>query len=254
MEPEKRAADAGAASAAETEEPLEAVVARARTFLALFDVEGYEEAVPLLREAIERGPDYAPAYAALAETYAYWGFRREIAGEEAQSLYDMALEHAEVAVRLAPESAEAHRAVAVALRRGEKADGTRRQEEILVALDLDPRSADAWYEYWHVRGYDPDDEAVKRVFELDPKHLGLHIDLGAALVERGRLGEAGERLMEALRLNPRNTLAAYDLAMVFDREGRREQAVDLLRRLQRLHPEERLLAAGLAAVEGRHGG
>ncbi|MDE2290793.1 MAG: tetratricopeptide repeat protein, partial [Elusimicrobia bacterium] len=160
---------------------------------------------------------------------------------------------AELAAKLAPESGAAHRALAVALRRGEKADPQRRQDEVLIALDLDPKDADAWYEYWRVRGYDPDDETIRRALELEPRHLGAHIDLGAALVEEGRLDEAAERLMEALRLNPRNALAAYDLAMVFNRQGHAERALELLRKARKLHPDERLLAAGMAAVEVRDG-
>jgi len=218
-----------------------------------FDTEGYEQAVPLLREALELSPTDASAYAALSQTYAFWAFRREIEGLESQSLYERAYECAETAVRLAPERPDAHRALAIALRRGPRADQARRRDAIRRAVELGPEDAETWCELWRVEGYEPDHEALSKALSLDPRLCELHIDLGAVYCELGRYDEAVEQLVEALKLNPRNELAYYDLAMTLDRKGERGKAAALLEKARVLKPADPLLEYGLALLEGRDG-
>ncbi|MBI5202026.1 MAG: tetratricopeptide repeat protein [Elusimicrobia bacterium] len=232
-------------SAPASAEPKQ-LYARARQAMALCDVEGWQEAVALLREALDFAPGTGDYHAALAETYAFWGFRREITGLDSADDYAMALSEAQKALRLSPERGSAHRAMALALRRGEWANPDKRREEVLAALDLDSEDPETWHEYWRVRGYDPEDPAAKKALELAPGHCGLRIDLGVAFCERGRLGSAEEHLRAALRSNPRNSLALYDLAMVLDRAGRRGEAETVMRAARALHPEDPLLEDGFA--------
>lgn len=232
----------GESKAAEAEE----LVRRGKAMLLLFDPKGYEEAVPLFRAAIEAAPALAPAYAGLSETYSYWGFRRQIGGQESQSLYDMAHDYAHLALRLAPELAEAHRAMAVALRHGRRtSDHERRRREIEIALELDPRDALAWAESWRANGYHLEDAALARALELAPDLCGLRIDLGAVYCELERYDEAAAELMRALKINPRNSLACYDLSMVLDRKGDRPKAIQVLREAREFHREDPLIESGL---------
>lgn len=227
----------------------EELVARAHQKRLRFDVPDYEEAVPLLKEAIELSPAYAPAYAELAETYAYWAFRREIAGQEHQSLYLLAYDSAETALRLDPRLPAAHRAMAVSLRRGPKADAQRRAKEVNEALGLDPRDAESLYEKWRVDGYDPEDPDLRRVLELSPGFIAVHIDLGAVLCELERFPEALAELQKVIELNPANAQAYYDIAMTLDRMGLRQKAQGLLLKAIRLRPQDPLLEQGLALLE-----
>lgn len=229
---------------------VEQLLAAARLQMALYDTPGWEKTVSILICLLQRVPDYAPACAALAECYTHWGFRRELDGLEAQSFYGLALEQATRAVELSPLDAACHRALAVALRRGADADPARRQEESLVALDLDPKDASNWYEYWRAFGYNPGDPAVTRALELDPRLVGATIDLGVALCEAGRLPEAQRYLERALELSPHNSLAHYDLAMVLDREGRAREARESIEAALAEDPENPLLKEGLAILSG----
>ncbi len=221
------------------------LVRRGRELRRLFDVPGYEEAIPLLREAIELDPSHAPAYAELAATYSYWGFRREICGLEYESLYDLSYDYADMALRLAPESAAAHCAMAVALRRGKKADLARRRREILIAADLDPEDPEILCESWRVGGYDPADAVLRRVLALAPRLVAVHIDLGAALCELGRLDEALAELQKALQINPRNIQAYYDIAMVLDRKGLRQKALAILLKAREFRHGDPLIEQGV---------
>lgn len=220
----------------------------------LYDFEGYEAAVVSLMRAVDLEPNFAPAWAALAETYSHWGFRSEISGIDARPLYKMAFEAAQTAVRLAPERADAHRALAVALRRGEHADPVARRDESLTALDLDPKDASNWHEYWRAAGYQLPDGAIERCLEIDPRHGGARIDLGAALFSRGRFSEAAREFTLALQINPRSTLASYNLAMALGRLGNRPTAVQVVRRALKVRPDDRLLTDALKDLgEASHG-
>lgn len=219
------------------------LVREARRRLAGADLECYEGAVSLLCEALYLDPDCAPAHAAVAEAYAYWAFRREIVGEDAGDLQRLAYEHAEAALRLAPDRADAHRAMSLAVRRGDKADPARRTREAMTAVDLDSSDPENWLEVWRAAGYDPEHEAVARALALGPDLPAARIDLAAALAERGRLDEATAQLLRALKLAPRNALAHFDLAMVLQRKGECAKARALTRRARAMHREDALLAS-----------
>lgn len=223
---------------------------KAKDRMRLFDPEGYEEAVALLRRVLDKAPENAGAYAALAEVYSHWGFRREIIGQESQSYYDLSLECATKALTYSPERADTHRAMAIALRRGKRADAGKRKEQILVALDLNPNDAANWYEYWRAFGYDTSDSSIHRTLELDPFLCGAQIDLGVALCEEGRLEEAMHHLIQALRSSPRNTLAAYNLAMVLDRMGEQARALAVLNKAKEQQPDDPLIKKGIETLGG----
>lgn len=233
------------------------LVRRGRAQRLTLDVPGYEEAVPLLREAIELAPAFAPAYVELSETYSCWGFRRESSCLgfwrelhllEFQSLYDLAYGYAETALRLAPESAAAHRAMAAALRRGAKADPDRRAREAALAAELDPEDAENLAELWRARGYDPDDAVVRSILEMGPALLAVRLDLAAALCERGRYAEAIVELEDALRLHPANIQVYYDIAMLLDRKGLRAKALEILGKASGLRSSDPLIKQGFALL------
>lgn len=243
---------AGSAPARPKEEP--GLLARAQAALRLYDPQGYSEAVALFRDCLAGQPNNASALAGLAETYAYWGFRRELEGKDAQSYYDLAYESAERAVQVAAGLADAHRAMAIALRRGEKADAERRKAETLIAVELAPEDARAWYEHWKAFGYDPEDPAIAKALDFDPKLFAAHHDLAVALCEHGRIDEAIDRMRSALEMMPRNGLGLYNLAMFLHRKGIPEGARRILRHAAVVCPGDPLIAAGNSLIEEESAG
>jgi tetratricopeptide (TPR) repeat protein len=231
------------------EKALELVRAGRRQ-MRLFDLEGYEAAVVSLIQAVQTDPECSLAHASLAETYSYWGFRRELNGQECVSYYGLSLDSAVQALQLAPESACSHRAMAMALRRGAAKDPQRRKDEISRALSIDSNDAESWYENWRAFGYDPGEPSIHRALELDPLLCAAHLDLGVALCEDGRMKESLDELTMALKLCPRNSLAHYNLAMVLDRQGRTDVAVKVLGRAQTLHPGDPLITSGIMLLKG----
>jgi len=221
---------------------------RANMRKAMFDVDGFVEGVALLRDILSESPSYGPAHAAIAECYAYWGFRREIVFLECESYYQAAQTHASAAVKLIPELAISHRAMSLSLRRGAGADEMGRKEEALTALDLDPNDAENWYEYWRAFGYSSSDPAISRAMELDPALVGAYLDLGVVLCMEGRLQEAATNLRSALKINPDHSLALYNLSMVYHRLGDPVEAAALIEPALKKNIRSVLMAEGLKAI------
>ncbi|MDE2039482.1 MAG: tetratricopeptide repeat protein [Elusimicrobia bacterium] len=241
----------------EQDDPVDALVQRGRKQRRLFDVPGYEEAIPLLREAIELAPTQAPAYAELSLAYSSWGLRRESAClgfrhetqlPEYQSLYDLAFDYADMALRLAPDLAASHLAMAAALRSGAKADPARRAREAALALALEPEDPEVVCECWRVKGYDPEDQAVLQTMEKAPWLIQMRLDLAAALCERGRYADALAQLKQALQASPENTHIYYEIAMLLQRKGMRRDAIELLGKAKAMRPNDPLVRQGLVLL------
>lgn len=227
----------------------EPMLLEGRRLMRLFDVEGYASAAAQFREALMLSPRSASALAGLAETYSFWGYRREVAGEECQSYYDLAYASASAGLRLAPGMAEGHRAMSLSIRRGGRRDPNWAKREALIAVALDPNDGEAWHQSWRASGYDLADPAMLRAQQLAPS-CALENDVGSALYEAGRLDEAASRFMAALRVNPRNSLVYWNLAMTLDQKGMRGAAIEVLRKARALHPREALLARGWDRLGG----
>lgn len=222
-----------------------------RKRLELFDVEGYQDAVACFRAALEEDERCDPACVGLAEAYAYWGFRQEIEGEDPEARYALAYLFAEKALALAPHEGASHRAMAVALRRGARADAGRRRAESAAAVELDPLDADNWYEYWRAFGYGLADASIRKALSLNPSHFAAYHDVAVALCEGGRLPEAEKWMRMALEIHPRHSLALFNLAMIAERQGRAAEALEGLRAADALFPGYRLIRDELAALAER---
>ena len=77
-------------------------------------------------------------------------------------------------------------------------------------------------------------ELVRR----SPETPDFHSRLGAALLDAGRLDEAGKRLTEALRLDPEQVDAHVNLGRVLARQDKLEQAIRHFEEALRLDPDD----------------
>lgn len=183
---------------------------KGRTYLGQMTPRSLEAAIGMFEIAMEFDPQFAPAYAGLAETLAELYTLRE--DEELLRRADAASLRA---VELAPHLAESHICRAHALAIAEKyrdAEG-----ELQVALSISPQSADAYYRYGRLR------------------------------TAEGKLDEAAEMFERATEFQPADFRAPARLAQVYRILGRDEQAkavaartVELCtRHLERMPNDER---------------
>jgi TolB-like protein/Tfp pilus assembly protein PilF len=216
--------------------------------------------------AIEKDPDYALAYAGLADSYVllpgYAGAPSEEAMPKAKAAAVKALE-------LDDTLAEAHTSLAMALFLGEL-DFKRSAAEYERAIALNPNYATAhhWYsnttlsalQQWErvfaeadraveldplsliinadrggnfiaARRYDDAIAALHKTLQMDDRFANAHMLLGQALQFKGDLAAAIPEFTRATQLDPDDTGVLAQLGQALARAGRRSEAEEILARL-----------------------
>jgi serine/threonine-protein kinase len=225
------------------------------------------EAIEHLERAIELAPDYAPAYASLADAYAFLGtgllmtpgsaFRRSReAAEQALALdagrsdahatlslvallhdWDRpnALAHAERAIAIDPNYSDGHARQAVALVTMRRFDEAVRACE--RARSLDPLSPAVLFNlalcYFYAGRYADQLATAKRAVELSPLMPDAHRMVAAALFWSGKPQDAiayVERIIDTVQ---RNSVVLSDLAGYLGAMGRATEARAVLAEVYR---------------------
>ncbi len=178
------------------------------------------KAIESYEQAIARDPNYALAYAGLADAYIllpyYTDVRQRDAFPKAKAAADKALE-------LDPNLAEAHSAVGKILHFSEidLAGSTR---EFKRAIELKPNYATAhhWLGSGPLACLGRFDEAIaegKRAIELDPLSPIINADQGVTLCGARRYAEAIAQFNKALANDPTFAYAQQNLAITLQAKG-----------------------------------
>ena len=174
----------------------------------------YQQAILYFEEAIRHQPDFAPAYAGLADTY--W---RSALWESAlpEDSYGRARKAVEAALELDPASSEAHASKGQILL-NYNFNFVEAERSLRRALELDPVNANANHWMSHVMvpqsrwaesrkysdaamRYDPDQPAIRN-------HMGWHFYYA------GQLEEGRQWMERVLGWKPRNPTSHYFLALL----------------------------------------
>jgi TolB-like protein/DNA-binding winged helix-turn-helix (wHTH) protein len=188
---------------------------------------GWQEAIENFKGAIENDPEFAPAYAGLADTYIVAGAYGTIPTEEALTRGKAA---AVKALQLDDALASAHYALATA-HTWYDWDWTGADREFRRGLELNPN--DAMGRNWH-SGYlsllGRHDEAVaeqERARDLDPLSLIVNANLVRALYWARRYDDAIAQARRTLELDPHFGIASFWLDGALRHKGRLDEAVAL---------------------------
>jgi serine/threonine protein kinase/Tfp pilus assembly protein PilF len=212
-----------------------------------------EYARQMFNKAIEIDPDYARAYAGVADScsmlYTYFD-AREFNLKQADIASHKALE-------LDPELAEAHvaRGLAVSLRK----EFAEAEKEFETAMKLDPKLFEA--AYWYGRALQSAgrfDEAIKmfeRAVALHPEDYHAVVFLTLAYISAGRIAESeiqlrrGLKLMhERLEVYPDDARAANLSSGLYARLGEVDKAVEFAERSLSIDPEDPMLLYNVACT------
>jgi TolB-like protein/DNA-binding winged helix-turn-helix (wHTH) protein/Tfp pilus assembly protein PilF len=186
---------------------------------------GFIAARHYFEEAIERDPQYAPAYAGLADYYTLSGFiERPLTIRESM---DKARELATKALQLDDGLADAHIAMANVLFRYDW-NWAEAEEEFRRGIELNPNEASSHLHYAMYLGvlgrFDEGIAATKRAIELDPFSALAYSGLGVVLEWSGRTQEAEEQERRAITLDPFFPQPHLVLVNVYERLGRHDDA------------------------------
>ena len=164
-----------------------------------------EEAIECYEQAIRRDPEYAQAYAALANAYALLGFRYDTQESKQSEAFPKAKAAAARALLLNELSTEAHTALAVVKQRYDW-DWTGAESEFKRALELNPNDAPAREMYaLYLAAVGRLKEAkteINRALELDSLSFQINRDLGEILYFAREYEQAIEQLRRTLKMDP----------------------------------------------------
>jgi len=205
-----------------------------------------EYARQMFNKAIEIDPDYARAYAGVADScsmlYTYFD-AREFNLRQADIASDKALE-------LAPELAEAHVARGLVVSLSKRFDEA--EKEFEIAMKLDPKLFEA--PYWYARALlsaGRSHEAVKmfeRATVLRPEEFQAanflaqaYDTLGMTAEKETALRRAMKLMEERLELNPDDARACNLLSTKYAKLGQPERAVEYAERSLGIDPDDPML-------------
>jgi TolB-like protein/Tfp pilus assembly protein PilF len=245
--------------------------------------DGLVQALNYLNLAIEKDPQYALAYAGIADSYLVQGWIGQLAPNE---IYPKAREAATKALELDETLAEAHNALAT-VKRDYDWDWPGAENEYKRAIELRPSYAPAhqWYgellavlgrkqelvvEMNRAQQLDPlspvingergamlfratgrDDLALqelRKALEIDPSFPHTHWQMGVVHLWKGELAEAGAEFQKAEALAPGITMYKGGLGHVYAREGRTTEARRLLDELKELSKTRYVSGLDLASI------
>ena len=178
---------------------------------------GVRRAIRLYTDATRIDPDYARAYAALGETWAYKAAALGINADEIQQAFDHARTATDTALRLDPESIAAHYARGFILLNADLDwQGVRDQADLLIKLAPDNRvSLNLQAQVYAFLGKPQQTELDERkIIALDPLNAGTYEGLALALRAQGRLNESAATLDKAIELAPGDNRLHANLALV----------------------------------------
>jgi DNA-binding winged helix-turn-helix (wHTH) protein/TolB-like protein/predicted Zn-dependent protease len=229
---------------------------RGRYFLSKRNEEGLRRAIAYFADAIEKEPDYALAYAGLADAYSVLGFY-EFGTLSPEENYQRGRAAAMRALELDETLAEAHTSLALAKVDVEH-DAAGAEREYKRAIELNPGYATAhhWYSDF-LAAMDRPEEAmaeIRRAIELDPLSLVINVTLGERLFYTRRYDEALVQLHKTLELDESFGLTHYLLGLTLEQKGMYEEAIASFNRARELSGDSPFITAALGhtfAVSGK---
>src|SRR5580700_5904301 len=187
---------------------------------------GFSKGIEAFKQAIEKDPNYAQAYAGLADSYILLGPNDELPAKEVYPLAKMA---AEKALQLDDALAEAHASLGFEMLLYDW-NSSQAEKEFRRAIELDPNYATAyhWYAYDLVAMKRPDEGVVevRHALELDPLSPIINTDLAQILMLARRTDEAIAQCEKTITVAPQFSQVYWYLGLLYEQEGNLDQAFE----------------------------
>jgi TolB-like protein/Flp pilus assembly protein TadD len=215
---------------------------------------GIRNAIALFRQAIEKDPRFAPAYAGLSDSYSY--LRSTYAAPK--DVMPQAKEAARRALELDETLAEAH------VSQGQidffyDFDWIAAEKEFRRAIELNPNLAEAHDGYAsYLTGMNRPGEAIReieRAENLDPRSPVILADAGWVFYCARDYPRAERESRRALEIDPGNWVAIVTLGVALEKQGKVEDAIATLETARRSDDSPTILEmlGGAYAAGGKTG-
>jgi adenylate cyclase len=226
---------------------------KGRYFARILTEEGQRKAILHFQKSIQCDPDYAPAYAGLAECLIELAY---FFGMDPKKAFAEAKPAALKAVALDEEFAEGHAALGL-LRLLDDWDWQAADAETRRAIELAPGNP---YVYWkrgvYLRYAGRCDESIPvhlHAESLDPFSIVAIQEVGYALYYARRFGEAAEQIQKAIELEPAWDQLYFGLGLALLQQKRFEEAITALRTAVQKEPGNVFSVAALIYGLGHAG-
>jgi eukaryotic-like serine/threonine-protein kinase len=202
-----------------------------------FTEDGFAKAIVAYYQAIAHDPDYALAYAGIADYHNWLGVYGVLPSKEC---FQSAVENARKAIELDPDLGEAYASLAFA-QHGGNFEWEESERNFQTALRLNPNVAEThvWYSIkltTEGRFTEGVNHAARAV-ELDPQTPFNQHNLGWVLYYARQFDKSLRQYQKTAELFPTYPLAHYGLAWVLRYLGRFDEAVGAANRAQELMSE-----------------
>jgi len=188
---------------------------------------GLNKGIEYFRQAIDRDPHHAPAYAGLADSYSVLGSHDQGA-RAPQEVFPKAAEAARRAIEIDETLAEAHAALALVQLHYEW-DGAGAEKEFRRASQLNPRYAtlQQWYSQYSIARARTEASlaASKRGVELDPVDLSINAHLAWHYFLARQYDQAIEACRKALELDSDSPMPHWYLGMAYEQQREYQKAI-----------------------------
>jgi TolB-like protein/Tfp pilus assembly protein PilF len=210
--------------------------------------EGFKTAISFFEQAKDLDPDYAQAYAGLADCHNMLGVY-DFA--PAQEVFPKAKGDALQALAIDHTLGEAHNSLAYAITCYDW-DWSEAEREFQRAIKLNPHYATAhhWYAVflgWMGR-FDEALVEIEHAQDLEPLSLIIGSEVGRALGQVGKYDQAIEQFNEVLQMDPDFLPALYHLASTHIRKSMFRENIALLERVATIRGRDATSVAQLASA------
>ncbi len=187
--------------------------------------DGLQRSVEQFKLAIEKDPDFALAFAGLAESYTTLGIYGALPPKEVMPLAREAAEHA---LDLDPGLAEAHTSLGCV--RAMYDWDWDADQDFKRAIEINPRYPNAynWYasNYLTPLGLHPAaHQQLARARELDPLSLVINASVGVQLYFDRRYDEAVEQYLKVVEMDPSFGIVHYFLGQAYVQKKMTDEAI-----------------------------
>jgi len=188
--------------------------------------EAIRKAIAYFQQAVSKDPQYALAYAGLADSYLVLGV---YSGASSQDTYNQSKAAATKALQIDDNLAEAHTALAV-IRGVEQWDLSGALREFARAIQLNPNYATAhqWYAEYLICTGDSEKAIAEigRAQELDPLSLVINSTYGFIIFQARRYDDAAVQLKKTLEMDANFYPAHQLLGDLYEQKGMFEEAIE----------------------------